>query len=254
MAPKEFNFSAWYEFFPRSEGASITSTGQVISGNFKTATKSLERVAEMGFDVIYLPPIHPIGIQYRKGKNNSLTPLPTDPGVPWAIGSHLGGHDAINPDLGTISDFKLFIKAAEKLNLQVAMDLALQTSPDHPWVGEHPNWFTIRPDGSIAYAENPPKKYQDIFPINFDIAFEEIVAEVVNLIQYWVKVGVKIFRVDNPHTKPVNFWQIVIAKIRQRNAEVQFLSESFTRPTMIDRKSTRLNSSHTDISRMPSSA
>ena len=152
----------------------------------------------MGFDVLYLPPIHPIGRKFRKGKNNSLTPDVDDPGVPWAIGSEFGGHDTVNPELGTIKDFEEFVKAANKLNIEVALDFALQVSPDHPWVSNHPEWFTTRPDGSIAYAENPPKKYQDIYPINFDKDYSGIKKEVVRILSFWIEKGIKIFRVDNP--------------------------------------------------------
>jgi starch synthase (maltosyl-transferring) len=226
-------FGAWYEFFPRSEGAIKNKDGTVTSGNFKTATKSLERVAKMGFDVLYLPPIHPIGTKFRKGKNNSLTPDANDPGVPWAIGSHIGGHDTVNPELGTVKDFEDFVKAANKLHIEVALDFAMQVSPDHPWVAAHPNWFTTRPDGTIAYAENPPKKYQDIYPINFDHDYQGIKTEVIRILRFWIDKGVKIFRVDNPHTKPVIFWQEVIAEINKANPEVIFLAEAFTRPAMM---------------------
>jgi starch synthase (maltosyl-transferring) len=226
-------YSAWYEFFPRSEGAIKNKDGSLTSGNFKTAIKSLERVAKMGFDVLYLPPIHPIGKTFRKGANNSLTPSETDPGVPWAIGSKAGGHDAINPELGTLKDFEDFVKAAHKLDIEIALDFALQVSPDHPWVAAHPDWFTIRPDGSIAYAENPPKKYQDIYPINFDKDYLGIKKEVVRVLKFWIEKGVKIFRVDNPHTKPVIFWQEVIAEINSEYPEVIFLAEAFTRPAMM---------------------
>ena len=224
---------AWYEFFPRSEGAVKNKDGSITSGNFKTAAKSLERVAKMGFNILYLPPIHPIGKTFRKGKNNSLTPTENDPGVPWAIGSADGGHDAIHPDLGNEKDFAEFVKAANKLGIEIALDFALQVSPDHPWVNSHPNWFTKRPDGSIAYAENPPKKYQDIYPINFDNDYEGIKSEVIRILQLWISRGIKIFRVDNPHTKPVIFWQEVICEINSKNPEVIFLAEAFTRPAMM---------------------
>ena len=226
-------FGSWYEFFPRSEGAVKNKDGSVTSGNFRTAIKSLDRVSKMGFDVLYLPPIHPIGKTFRKGKNNSLTPTESDPGVPWAIGSVEGGHDAIHPDLGTFKDFEDFVRAANKLNIEVALDFALQVSPDHPWVKAHPDWFTIRPDGSIAYAENPPKKYQDIYPINFDKDYEGIKKEVLRILEFWILKGIKIFRVDNPHTKPVIFWQEVIGEINSKFPEVIFLAEAFTRPAMM---------------------
>ena len=224
---------SWYEFFPRSEGAKIEKDGSITSGTFKTAEKRLPAVAAMGFDILYLPPVHPIGTNFRKGKNNTLTPTADDPGVPWAIGNKEGGHDAINPALGTLSDFESFIKAANKLGIEVAMDFALQASPDHPWVKEHPEFFTKRPDGSIAYAENPPKKYQDIYPINFDDDYEGIRNEVLRIIRLWVSKGVKIFRVDNPHTKPVHFWQDVMNIVREESPEVVFLAEAFTRPAMM---------------------
>jgi len=224
---------AWYEFFVRSEGAKLDKAGEIVSGNFKTATKRLAAVADMGFDVLYLPPVHPIGIAFRKGPNNSLNAGPKDVGSPWAIGNSAGGHDTINPELGTQKDFEAFVKAANKLGLEIAMDLALQAAPDHPWVKEHPEWFTTRADGSIAYAENPPKKYQDIYPINFDNDPAGIEAEVLRVVRHWISCGVKIFRVDNPHTKPVVFWQTLIAKVRETNPEIVFLAEAFTRPAMM---------------------
>ncbi len=224
---------SWYEFFPRSEGAIKKADGSFTSGNFKTAVKSLTRVQAMGFDVLYLPPIHPIGTSHRKGPNNTLTAGPNDPGSPWAIGSSAGGHDTIHPDLGSEKDFKDFIKAANKLSIEIAMDLALQASPDHPWVKTNPEWFTTRADGSIAYAENPPKKYQDIYPINFDNDPEGIYQEVLRVLNKWISFGVKIFRVDNPHTKPVSFWQRLIAEVNKANPEVIFLAEAFTRPAMM---------------------
>ena len=224
---------SWYEFFPRSEGAIKKVDGSFTSGNFKTAVKSLTRVQAMGFEVLYLPPIHPIGTSHRKGPNNTLTAGPNDPGSPWAIGSSAGGHDTIHPDLGSEKDFKDFIKAANKLGIEVAMDLALQASPDHPWVKTNPEWFTTRADGSIAYAENPPKKYQDIYPINFDNDPEGIYHEVLRVLNKWISFGIKIFRVDNPHTKPVSFWQRLIAEVNKSNPEVIFLAEAFTRPAMM---------------------
>jgi starch synthase (maltosyl-transferring) len=224
---------SWYEFFPRSEGAVINTDGTITTGNFVTATKRLSAVAEMGFDVVYLPPIHPIGIAHRKGPNNSLTPGPADPGVPWAIGNADGGHDAINPELGTMKDFENFVSAAKKHGLEIALDLALQTSPDHPWVKSNPQWFNKRADGTIAYAENPPKKYQDIYPINFDDDYEGIRDEVLRIIRLWVSKGVKIFRVDNPHTKPVHFWQDLLDIVRRESPEVIFLAEAFTAPAMM---------------------
>ena len=224
---------SWYEFFPRSEGAVKNADGTTTSGNFVTATKRLPAVAHMGFDVLYLPPIHPIGIAHRKGPNNSLTPGPTDPGVPWAIGNADGGHDSINPELGTMKDFENFVSAAKKLGLEIALDLALQTSPDHPWVKSNPQWFNKRADGTIAYAENPPKKYQDIYPINFDDDYEGIRDEVLRIIRLWVSKGVKIFRVDNPHTKPVHFWQDLLDIVHRESPETIFLAEAFTSPAMM---------------------
>ena len=224
---------SWYEFFPRSEGAIRKSDGSIVSGTFATASKRLAGVAAMGFDVLYLPPVHPIGYSHRKGKNNSLDALEDDCGVPWAIGNADGGHDAINPALGTMKDFEDFVKAAGKQGLEIAMDLALQTSPDHPWVKTNPEWFNKRADGTIAYAENPPKKYQDIYPINFDDDYEGIRDEVLRVIRLWVSKGVKIFRVDNPHTKPVHFWQDLLAIVNDESPDVIFLAEAFTRPAMM---------------------
>jgi starch synthase (maltosyl-transferring) len=224
---------SWYEFFPRSEGATISASGVVTSGTFKTAEKRIPAVAAMGFDILYLPPVHPIGVNFRKGKNNTLTPLDTDPGVPWAIGGAAGGHDAINPELGTMADFENFIKVAKQNKIEVAMDFALQASPDHPWVKEHPEFFTTRPDGSIAYAENPPKKYQDIYPINFDNNYQGILDESLRVLRLWISKGVSIFRVDNPHTKPVHFWADVMAIINKEHPDVIFLAEAFTKPSMM---------------------
>ncbi len=225
---------AWYEFFPRSEGAKFDAkTKTWTSGTFKTAMKRLPAVAEMGFNVLYMPPIHPIGVAYRKGPNNTLTAGPQDPGSPWAIGSEAGGHDAIHPDLGTEKDFAAFVRAANDLGIEIALDFALQASPDHPWVKSNPEWFTTRADGSIAYAENPPKKYQDIFPINFDNDPEGIYFESLRIIKLWVSRGVKIFRVDNPHTKPVAFWEWLINEVNAEFPEVVFLAEAFTRPAMM---------------------
>ena len=187
----------------------------------------------MGFDVIYLPPIHPIGEVNRKGPNNTLDPGPDDPGSPWAIGSKDGGHDAIHPDLGTFDDFDAFVARADELGLEVALDLALQAAPDHPWVTSHPEWFTTRADGTIAYAENPPKKYQDIYPINFDNDPSGICREVLRIVRLWMSHGVRIFRVDNPHTKPVAFWEWLLAEVRATDPDVLFLAEAFTRPAMM---------------------
>ncbi|MGF3055440.1 maltotransferase domain-containing protein [Microbacterium sp. YY-01] len=221
---------AWYEFFPRSEGAQQAEDGTIISGTFATATERLPGVAAMGFDVLYLPPIHPIGRTHRKGRNNTLDAQENDPGSPWAIGSSAGGHDAIHPDLGTLDDFRRFINAAADHGIEIALDLALQASPDHPWVQRHPEWFTTLPDGSIAYAENPPKKYQDIYPLNFDNDPEGLFAEIVRIVEHWIAAGVKIFRVDNPHTKPLWLWERLLATINATHPEVIFLAEAFTRP------------------------
>jgi len=221
---------AWYEFFPRSEGARRLKNGTVKSGTFRTAARRLPGVAAMGFEVLYLPPIHPIGFTHRKGRNNTLDAQPGDPGSPWAIGSSAGGHDAVHPDLGTLADFRAFVRAARAEGIEVALDLALQASPDHPWVTEHPEWFTTLPDGTIAYAENPPKKYQDIYPINFDNDPEGIRAEVLRIVRHWIAQGVKIFRVDNPHTKPLQFWEWLIATVNAEHPDVVFLAEAFTRP------------------------
>lgn len=227
-------FGSWYEFFPRSEGARHDpETGKVESGTFLTAAERLEAVAAMGFDVVYLPPIHPIGEVNRKGPNNTLTPGPDDPGSPWAIGSRFGGHDAVHPDLGTLADFDAFVERAAELGLEVALDLALQAAPDHPWVKEHPEWFTTRADGTIAYAENPPKKYQDIYPVNFDNDPSGIAQEVLRVVRHWMDHGVRIFRVDNPHTKPVAFWEWLLAQVRGTDPDVLFLSEAFTKPPMM---------------------
>jgi starch synthase (maltosyl-transferring) len=228
-------FSSWYEFFPRSEGAVLDPTHRrkPQSGTLRTAAKRLDAIADMGFDVVYLPPVHPIGTTARKGQNNTLVAGSGDPGSPWAIGSPDGGHDAIHPDLGTLDDFDAFVARAQELGLEVAMDLALQASPDHPWVTKHPEWFTTRADGSIAYAENPPKKYQDIYPLNFDNDPEGIYAEVNGLVRHWMAHGVRIFRVDNPHTKPLPFWQRLLADIAATDPDVIFLAEAFTRPAMM---------------------
>jgi starch synthase (maltosyl-transferring) len=228
-------FSAWYEFFPRSEGAVLDPThrSKPQSGTLRTAAKRLDAIADMGFDVVYLPPIHPIGTTARKGGNNTLTAGPGDPGSPWAIGSPEGGHDAIHPDLGTPQDFDAFVARSRNLGLEVAMDLALQASPDHPWVTKHPEWFTTRADRSIAYAENPPKKYQDIYPLNFDNDPEGIYTEVLGLLRHWMDHGVRIFRVDNPHTKPLPFWQRLLGDVAQTDPDVIFLAEAFTRPAMM---------------------
>ena len=227
-------YGSWYEFFPRSEGARFDPQGDGwTSGTLRTAAKSLDRIAAMGFDVAYLTPIHPIGTTFRKGRNNTLETQPGDPGSPYAIGSADGGHDAIHPDLGTMEDFDAFVARAKELDLEVAMDIALQCSPDHPWVTEHPEWFVIRPDGSIAYAENPPKKYQDIYPLSFETDYEGLYAAIRDMLELWVERGVTLFRVDNPHTKPVQFWEELLAEFDAKHPEVIFLAEAFTKPTMM---------------------
>ncbi|WP_033437503.1 alpha-1,4-glucan--maltose-1-phosphate maltosyltransferase [Saccharothrix sp. NRRL B-16314] len=229
---KRAAFGSWYEFFPRSTGG-VDESGVAVHGTFVTAAKELDRVAAMGFDVAYLPPIHPIGRVNRKGPNNTLTATEDDPGSTWAIGADEGGHDAIHPELGTIEDFDAFVARARKLDLEVALDLALQCAPDHPWVLKSPDWFTTRPDGSIAYAENPPKKYQDIYPVNFDNDPQGIYNEVLRVVLHWVDHGVRIFRVDNPHTKPPDFWAWLIWAVKDRHPDVLFLSEAFTRPARL---------------------
>ncbi|WP_042392532.1 alpha-1,4-glucan--maltose-1-phosphate maltosyltransferase [Streptacidiphilus carbonis] len=228
-------YGSWYEFFPRSEGAVVDRLGRraPVSGTLRTAAERLPAVAAMGFDVVYLPPIHPIGRAYRKGPNNTLEAGADDVGSPWAIGSPEGGHDAVHPDLGTIEDFDAFVARAAELGMEVALDFALQCSPDHPWVEKHPEWFTTRADGTIAYAENPPKKYQDIYPVNFDLDFDGLVSETLRLLRHWMAHGVRIFRVDNPHTKPVVFWEKVLADIARTDPDVLFLAEAFTRPAMM---------------------
>ena len=228
------SFAAWYQFFPRSEGATIDpNTGKIIQGTLKTSMAGLERAAAEGFDIVYLPPVFPIGVTNRKGRNNTLIAGPHDPGSPFGIGSELGGHDTVDPLLGTMDDFKAFCAHAHELGLEVALDFALQCSPDHPWVKQHPNWFRTKPDGTIAFAENPPKKYQDIYPIDFNADMEGIEAETERIMDLWIKAGVTIFRVDNPHTKPVRFWQDVIAAVTKKHPETLFLAEAFTRPGMM---------------------
>ena len=227
------SFAAWYQFFPRSEGAYFDADGKIVQGTLKTALSGLDRAKAEGFDIVYLPPIFPIGVTNRKGRNNTLIAGPHDPGSPFGIGSELGGHDTVDPLLGTMDDFKAFCAHAHELGLEVALDFALQCSPDHPWVKQHPNWFRTKPNGTIAFAENPPKKYQDIYPIDFNADMEGIEAEVERIMDLWVKAGVTIFRVDNPHTKPVRFWQDVIAAVTKKHPEVLFLAEAFTRPGMM---------------------
>ncbi len=231
-------FGSWYEFFPRSEGAVVPDPGSdavspPVHGTFRSSMRRLPEIAELGYDVVYLPPIHPIGKVNRKGPNNTLGAGPLDVGSPWAIGSEEGGHDAIHPALGTFEDFDAFVARTEELGMEVALDLALQCAPDHPWVREHPEWFTTRPDGTIAYAENPPKKYQDIYPLNFDNDRKGIYGEILRVVLHWVDHGVKIFRVDNPHTKPVNFWEWLIWEVKKVHPDVLFLAEAFTKSWMM---------------------
>ncbi len=223
------NFSAWYEFFPRS--ASLEAGKH---GTFQDCIRLLPRIAAMGFDVLYFPPIHPIGKINRKGKNNNVRSLPGEPGSPWAIGSDEGGHKSILPALGTLDDFKKLITESKKLGIDVAMDIAFQCAPDHPYVQEHPEWFKQRPDGSIQYAENPPKKYQDIYPFNFESDnWKALWEELRSVFFFWMEQGVTIFRIDNPHTKPIPFWHWVIAEVQNKNPDVIFLSEAFTRPKLM---------------------
>ena len=224
--------SAWYEMFPRSTGGR-DARGRPVHGTFATAAAALPRIAAMGFTVVYLPPIHPIGRVHRKGRNNSVTAEPGDVGSPWAIGSAEGGHDAVHPDLGDIAGFDAFVAAARGHGMEVALDLALQCAPDHPWAREHRQWFTELPDGSIAYAENPPKKYQDIYPLNFDNDPDGLYHEVLRVVRHWIDHGVTIFRVDNPHTKPPDFWSWLIGEVKSRDPDVLFLSEAFTRPARL---------------------
>ena len=224
-------FSAWYEMFPRSEGAQPPH-----SGTFRTAAARLPAIAAMGFDVVYLPPIHPIGHSFRKGPNNETESAPADVGSPWAIGAAEGGHTAVHPDLGTLDDFALFVAEASRQGLEVALDYALQCSPDHPWVGEHPEWFRHRADGTVRYAENPPKRYQDIYPLDFGTVDRAgLWAALRDVVLFWIRHGVRIFRVDNPHTKPFAFWEWLIAEIHRHHPDVVFLAEAFTRPAVMQR-------------------
>ncbi len=220
--------SSWYELFPRSTGG-WDDSGAPVHGTFASTAEQLPRIKAMGFDTVYFPPIHPIGEINRKGRNNTLVTEPNDVGSPWAIGSSDGGHDAVHPQLGTLEDFDALIARAKELDLEIALDLALQCAPDHPWAKDHPEWFTVLPDGTIAYAENPPKKYQDIYPLNFDNDQQGIYDEVLRVVKFWIKRGVTTFRVDNPHTKPTNFWEWLIATVHETNPEVIFLAEAFTR-------------------------
>ncbi len=222
-------FSSWYELFPRSCGSN-----QATHGTFRDLIARIPYIAEMGFDVVYLPPIHPIGQAFRKGKNNTTTPAPEDVGSPWAIGSVEGGHKAIHPELGTLEDFRALVSTAQQHHMEIALDVAFQCSPDHPYVQEHPDWFKARPDGTIQYAENPPKKYQDIYPIHFESAdWQQLWQELKSVFDYWIAQGVTIFRVDNPHTKAFRFWQWCLGEIKKDHPETIFLSEAFTRPKVM---------------------
>ncbi|AZA11253.1 maltotransferase domain-containing protein [Corynebacterium gerontici] len=229
---KKAQFSSWYELFPRSTGG-WDADGNPVHGTFATTAEALERVARMGFDTVYFPPIHPIGEINRKGRNNTLIPEPGDVGSPWAIGSKDGGHDATHPALGSVKDFSKMLQKAESLGLEIALDLALQAAPDHPWAKSHPEFFTVLADGTIAYAENPPKKYQDIYPLNFDNAPEKIYKEILRVVEFWIDLGVSTFRVDNPHTKPTNSWHWLINHVHSKHPEVIFLAEAFTRPARL---------------------
>ena len=224
-------FSAWYEFFPRS-----TSPEEGRHGTFKDCERILPEVAKMGFDVVYLPPIHPIGEVNRKGLNNATTAKEGDPGSPWAIGSKEGGHKAIHSELGNFKDFQSLINKAKELNLQIALDFAIQCAPDHPYVKDHPDWFTWRPDGTVQYAENPPKKYQDVLPVNFETAdWQNLWIELKSIVDFWISKGVRIFRVDNPHTKPFSFWEWLIKEVHAKHPDIIFLAEAFTRPRIMER-------------------
>ncbi len=222
-------FSAWYEMFPRS-----CTTRAERPGTLRDCAAQLEYVADMGFDVLYLPPIHPIGVTERKGKNNSTTPTTSDPGSPWAIGSKEGGHKAIHPNLGTLADLKALREKAERHGMELALDIAFQCSPDHPYVKEHREWFRSRPDGSVQYAENPPKKYQDIYPLDFETAhYAQLAEELKSVVMFWIAQGILIFRVDNPHTKPFAFWEWMIGEVNSKHPDVIFLAEAFTRPKVM---------------------
>ncbi len=229
--PVRARFSAWYEFFPRS-----TSAEPGRHGTFRDAERRLEYVSAMGFDIVYLPPIHPIGCRYRKGRNNVVAAEPADVGSPWAIGSEAGGHKSVHPDLGTLEDFRRFVRKAGEYGIDVALDIAFQCAPDHPYVAEHPEWFRRRPDGSIQYAENPPKKYQDIVPFDFETpCWRELWTELLSIVLFWAEQGVRVFRVDNPHTKPLPMWEWLIGEAKRRHPELIFLAEAFTRPKIMYR-------------------
>jgi Glycosidases len=230
VLPSRARFSSWYEFFPRS----VTATTKLHHGTLTEAIERLPYIKKMGFDIVYLPPIHPIGSSFKKGKNNSLETTPEDVGSPWAIGNKEGGHKSILPALGTLADFKKLIQAVEKQKMQLAMDLAYQCSPEHPYVKEHPEWFKKRPDGTIQYAENPPKKYQDIYPFDFESSdWQALWKELKSVVDFWIDQGVRIFRVDNPHTKSFHFWEWMIGSVLEEHPDVIFLSEAFTRPKLM---------------------
>lgn len=227
---KRAGFSAWYSFFPRSSAPAGKE-----HGTFKDCEKILPRIREMGFDVVYFPPIHPIGHQFRKGKNNSLNIQPGEPGCPYATGNELGGHKGVLPELGTLDDFRRLIKKTEELDMEIAMDFAIQCSPDHPYVKEHPQWFKWRPDGTVQYAENPPKKYQDVLPLDFENEdWQNMWVELKSILEYWIQQGIRIFRIDNPHTKSFVFWQWCLGEIEKEHPDVIFLSEAFTRPRIME--------------------
>ncbi|MBI1395056.1 MAG: DUF3416 domain-containing protein [Betaproteobacteria bacterium] len=231
VEPERARFSSWYEFFPRSAGEP-----DATHGTFADCERRLPEVAAMGFDVVYLPPIHPIGTLFRKGPNNTLTAGPEDPGSPWAIGSAGGGHKAVHPALGTIDDFRRLVERARSLGIDIALDIAFQCAPDHPYVESHPEWFRWRPDGTVQYAENPPKKYQDIYPFEFECdEWRALWAELLSVVEFWVDQGVRVFRVDNPHTKPFALWEWLIAQVKARTPDTIFLSEAFTRPRLMHR-------------------
>ena len=230
VEPERARFGAWYELFPRSAGK------PGVHGTFRDLEERLPYVSGMGFDILYLPPIHPIGKTHRKGRNNTVRATSSDPGSPWAIGSEQGGHKSVNPDLGTLEDFRRFVRVAGEHGLSVALDIAFQCSPDHPYVREHPEWFRHRPDGSIQFAENPPKKYEDIVPFDFETeSWRELWQELLSVVQFWIDQGVRIFRIDNPHTKPFPFWEWLIGEVKRAQPDVIFLSEAFTRPKVMYR-------------------
>ncbi|HYD58664.1 MAG TPA: maltotransferase domain-containing protein, partial [Burkholderiales bacterium] len=230
VEPLHARFSSWYELFPRSV------RGDGSHATFRDVAERLPYLADLGFDILYLPPIHPIGVTARKGKNNKVSAEPGDVGSPWAIGAKEGGHKAIHPDLGSFDDFAYLVEKAKQSNIRIALDIAFQVSPDHPYVTEHPKWFRWRPDGTVQYAENPPKKYQDIYPFEFESEeWPELFDELKSVFEFWIAKGVRVFRVDNPHTKPFAFWEWCITELRRQHPDVVFLSEAFTRPRVMHR-------------------